>query len=1170
MNATSCVAGSGADDEALAALARVAGRLLGAPTVCVLHGSGEAAVLRVFTAGGEGSPGAELPLLRRLCHEVAQAAHPLAWRDVGADRIGSGCDAGGLATFAGVPLHANGRGQLCAVCVAGPEPRDWTDDDLCLLRDLAVMAAARHLASGREEPLAPLEDAREVAEGLAAIVEASPLAIIATDTQGNIELWSPAAERMFGWSQDEVLRRPLPIVPVEFTPEYAELRRRALAGDRLLGVEGVRLRRDGSAIDVSVSTAPLTGPDGTVRGTMVAVEDITERRRRDDELRRSEERFRFLFQRSPLATWVVDSESLRFLDVNEAAVRQYGYSREEFLSMDAGRLHAPEALGRLRQVLASGGAELAALRHLRRDGSLIDVEISTGDVQYSGRPAVLVTVLDVTERKKADDRLRFLETAGRVLGALFEYEDRLESTARLAVPALADFCTIDVLREDGRLARAKAVHADPSKEPLLAVEPYHPAPAESGDGVAAALGGQAGLLEHASDEALRTGGDAPPASLGVRAVMRVPLAARGRMLGIMTLASTDPARRFTPEDLSLAAELAGRAALLLDNSRLFREAQEATCAREEILAVVSHELRNPLHAIVVLVDTLLQWLPSDSFRARERRQLESIHQVSRQMARLVQDLLDVTRIEGGHFSIRPGEEEVGSVLEESLESLLPVAEGEGVQLQVQAGEGLPAAHADRQRIAQVLVNLVSNALRVTPRGGVVTVGVESSGSDLLFRVSDTGPGIPEDHLPRLFQRFWRPAGATGLGAGLGLTIARGIVEAHGGRIWVETSPQGSTFWFTVPAAARDDREPRAESYDAVVLLPPPGRPADRAEDERQQEAERERAAAERQARFSEEFGAGGEGPGGGDGDILAHLREQIATALHLGHIHVGDRLPSIRDISRRFGVTTYTAVHAYEGLAAEGLVEKRGRSGMYVAPQDRLAETLLGETANWLADVLSGACEHQIKIPHVPDLVRRWTAAVRLRAACVESDADTRAALCSEVTLQFGLSSRPVSPDDLTPTGGSGARQAFPGDLEDADLLITTAYHAPMVRACADALGKPVLVVGMNPDHAHAVEERLRAGSLTVVCVDPRFGDRVRSMRGGRYADRVRIVSADDREALASLDPAEPVLLSRAAHERLDGADLRPLVPLSPFLSPTCARSLVRTLVRFNVEARRA
>ncbi|HEX6912076.1 MAG TPA: ATP-binding protein, partial [Longimicrobium sp.] len=744
--------------------------------------------------------------------------------------------------------------------------------------------------------------------------------------------------------------------------------------------------------------------------------------------------------------------------------------------------------------------------------------------------------------------------------------------ARLAVPALGDLCVIDLLQDDGTLTRAKAVHADAGREGLLRVPD---APLDGGP-LARVIGGDAMLAPDVTDEALRllARGTATDEirRLNVLSLISVPLQARGRDLGVLTLASAESGRRYGHEDLSLAREMAGRAALLLDNSRLYREAQRSTRAREEILAVVSHELRNPLQAITVLVDTLLQLLPAEAWRDAERRQLQSVLQVSMQMSRLVQDLLDVTRIEAGHFSVRPGREPLGGVLDEALEVLRPIADQERVRLEVRLPDRAGAILADRQRVVQVIGNLAGNAIQATPEGGTVTLDVRALGAEVVVRVSDAGPGIPPEHLPHLFERFWRPDRAGGLGAGLGLAIARGIVEAHGGRIGVEAGGRGSTFWFTMPAADAEGDEGRGEdAYDAVVLLPAREPVAETAAERARDPLVREMAAAERHARFSEGMGPDGAGAPAGDTELIDGVRDQIANAIHLGHIEPGDRLPSIRDLSRRFGVTTYAAVHAYEGLAAEGLVEKRGRSGMYVAAQDALGKGLLGETALWLADVLAGAWEHQIKVPHVPDLVRRWTAAVRLRAACVDADEDTLIALCADAANHFGMDARPVRPHELMPeeAGRGGAHDGVPDVLRDADVLITTAYHAAEVRRADEALGKPMLVAGVNPGHARVVEERLRHRELTVVCVDARFGERVRAMRGGRYASRVRVVLADDAAALAALYPAEPVLLTRAAHERLEGIELRPLVPLSTFISPACARALTELLVRLNVEARR-
>ncbi len=1023
--------------------ARLAARLLDVPAVLIVPPGAAERGVQTFPALDDGSA-EPLERARELCGRVADTGQPLWLEEVPRARE-SGTAAG---AFAGVPLRSGGGGTAGALCVFDLRRRTWTPGDQAALEDLAGLLAGDAGPEKEGDERESAEDhLREIADGFAAVIEASPLPIVAIDREGRIELWSPAAERMFGWTQAEVLRKHSPLVP-EHEREAAErLRERVLAGERLTGMEIRRVRKDGSAIDLSFSTAPLTSRTGEIYGSIVILDEITERR-------------------------------------------------------------------------------------------------------------------------KADERLRFLETAGRVIGGLFEYEDRLESLARLTVPALGDLCVIDLLKDDGTVTRAKAVHADARQEVLLRV-----ADGPVGDGpFARVIAGEALRAAEEGDEALRllargTELDAVR-RLGVRSLVSIPLQGRGRTLGVLTMAWAESGRLYRDEDVSLATEMASRAALLLDNSRLYREARQSTRAREEILAVVSHELRNPLQAITVLVDTLLQWLPPESWRDRERRQLESVRDVSRQMSRLVQDLLDVTRIEAGHFSVRPDRETLGEIVDEALQVLGPIAHRENVRLEVRVPDRAGAVLADRQRVIQVIGNLVGNAIRVSPGGAVVSLDAEVSGPEVVFRVSDAGPGIPREDVPHLFKRFWRPDRAGGLGAGLGLAIARGIVEAHGGRIDVETGPRGSTFWFTVPTAAAGDDRGAEEAYDAVVLLPGRERRPETGAERNRGAVAREHAAAERQARFSEGVGGDGGGSPGTDSDLVEALRDQLANAMHLGHIEAGDRLPSIRDLSRRFGVTTYAAVHAYEALAAEGLVEKRGRSGMYAAAQDSPGQGLLGETALWLVDVLAGAWEHQIKVPHVPDLVRRWTAAVRLRAACVESDGDTLTALCADVANHFGMDSLPVRPEELA-AGAERGRGQTAHPLHDTDVLITTAYHAAEVRQAAEMLGKPVLVAGVNPDHARAVEDCLRQRDLTVVCADVRFGERVRGMRGGRYASRVRVVLADDRAALAALDPADPVLLTRAAHERLDGAELRPLVPLSPFISPLCARALTELLVRLNVEARR-
>ena len=248
-------------------------------------------------------------------------------------------------------------------------------------------------------------------------------------------------------------------------------------------------------------------------------------------------------------------------------------------------------------------------------------------------------------------------------------------------------------------------------------------------------------------------------------------------------------------------------------------------------------------------------------------------------------------------------------------------------------------------------------------------------------------------------------------------------------------------------------------------------------------------------------------------------------------------------------------------------MEKRERSGVYVAALDRRPGEPLVETAEWLTGVLTDAFHHRVRVPYLPELLRRWTAAVPLRCACVESDEDSSAALCAEVSNQFGLEAVPVELRGVA--GHAPDADRVPEDVRNADILLTTALHAEHVRPWAEALNKPLLVAAMSPEHVDAIEDHLRTGTLTTVCMDPGFGERVRRLHTPWDPERIRVVLAENAEAVGALDPEEPVLLTRAARERLGPVSLRLLVPLSFAFCPEFARSVAETLIRLNIECGR-
>lgn len=301
---------------------------------------------------------------------------------------------------------------------------------------------------------------------------------------------------------------------------------------------------------------------------------------------------------------------------------------------------------------------------------------------------------------------------------------------------------------------------------------------------------------------------------------------------------------------------------------------------------------------------------------------------------------------------------------------------------------------------------------------------------------------------------------------------------------------------------------------------------------------------------------------GTERDLVEFLRDRVVGGLHRGTLRGGDRLPGVRETARDTGLDARAVARAFRELEAEGLVEVRGRSGVYVAPQEWPDGKMLPETTRWMAGVVVETWRRMIHIPDFPDFVRRCTSAARFRCALVESVEDVARAYSVELGAGLGFDVHPISLDSA-PTQASA--EWLLGEIEDADLVVTTSFYARAVRGAAERLGTPVVMLTTHPEFEAEIRRRLDAGRLTVVAVDPRFGERIRVIYGERRDDeRIHVILADDPKAVAELDPSEPVLLTRAAHERLGNVDLTLLFPHAPSFSPHSARELAEILIRLN------
>ena len=402
-----------------------------------------------------------------------------------------------------------------------------------------------------------------------------------------------------------------------------------------------------------------------------------------------------------------------------------------------------------------------------------------------------------------ETRQSFLASAGDALAASLDYHTTLRTVAALAVQAFAEACMVDILNEDGIAERLAVDHRDPAmRERLSAMLAY---PIRDGKDLLAyevMRTGRAEMLNGFDEEELASvAQDADHLallhSLRPQSLIVAPLIARGKVLGVMLLAAQE--RTYTQDDLHLAEELARRAAIAVDNARLYADAQRAIAARDQLLAAVSHDLRNPLGVVMMSTAFLRELLPDGG--PQVSRQLEMIGRSAGQMNGMIEDLLDVARVDAGRLAVDATPVAASALLLEAADLLRPLAEKNGITLLVDDGGELPRVLADSNRVLQVFSNLGGNAVKFTPRGGTIALGADLDGGALRFHVADTGLGMPAEHLPHLFDRFWQASRNDRRGIGLGLAIVQGIVAAHGGRVWAESTPgEGSTFYFTLPLA----------------------------------------------------------------------------------------------------------------------------------------------------------------------------------------------------------------------------------------------------------------------------------------------------------------------------------------------------------------------------------
>jgi signal transduction histidine kinase/DNA-binding response OmpR family regulator len=439
------------------------------------------------------------------------------------------------------------------------------------------------------------------------------------------------------------------------------------------------------------------------------------------------------------------------------------------------------------------------------------------------------------EAEAAKQRLAFLAEASKVLAGSLDYQQTFDNLAQLVVPRLADFCIIDRLDEDGQLRQVAVAHIDASAEPLLRAIRY-PRPDETGHGALRVFQrGRSELrtnLTEAQIDRYFPGADGESIKkLAPRSYIAVPLIARGKIVGAITMANTRAGRSCGESELSLAEELASRAALALDNAALYRaanqarlEAERANRAKDRFLAMLSHELRTPLTPVIT---SLINLERDGSVPEPMRAPLGVIRRNVELEARLIDDLLDLTRVGTGKIHLNQEVVDAKSLLENAIEICLPEIEAKNLALSVDMGADAAYVTGDPARLQQIFWNLLKNAVKFTPSGKISVTLTLLDDHSLRISISDTGLGIDEALLPRIFKPFEQGESGKHGGLGLGLSITKALVDLHQGRIGAISPGTGNGATFTVelpltnpPATAPAERppEPSAERQPMRILL----------------------------------------------------------------------------------------------------------------------------------------------------------------------------------------------------------------------------------------------------------------------------------------------------------------------------------------------------------------
>lgn len=690
--------------------------------------------------------------------------------------------------------------------------------------------------------------------------------VVALDAQGRILLWNRACEQLTGYSAVEAIGRQVWdfLIPDDAVNPVKRVFS-DLVGEKLPSrFENAWVTRDGQIRWILWSNTFEPGPSGAEGLIISTGVDITDHRRTEDRLAEREAAVRELYEAASGGR-TSDARIGALLEMGRghfgmdiAIVARVQGDRYEVVAVEGGEVAGIRPgdvfdLGHTycSVTLRAGGPvcfESASSTRWRRHPcfgktrleAYIAVPLRTGEHEYGtlsfsslrprSKPFVpadcdVIRLMgqwlgaELGRSRASRDAAVLAETAG-ILALSLDHAATARQVARIVAESVGDICVVDVLDDEGVIQRTAAAPAVAGLAGLAAELTGQRVPRDRPYITRAAIErGQCALLTDAGEPELRSlvAGGAELRllhRLAPGSLMTSPLVARGHVQGALAVVRGRGRMRLDQDDARLIDQLAQRAALALDNARLYETATSAIRLRDEVTGVVAHDLRNPLTGIMLLADVLSRSADPEKTRSG----MAKIRRAGERMDRLIQDLLDVTRLEAGALQIERERVLIEPVIEETLDVLRPLAAAGSVSIETVVDASMPPVLADRRRLLQVLANIGGNAVKFTPPGGRILVSARAFGSMLELSISDTGPGIGPDEIEHVFDRFWQGRTRERHGAGLGLAIAKGIVEAHGGRIRVSSVVgEGSTFTVALPRADAADNDIIDLPIDAAAL-----------------------------------------------------------------------------------------------------------------------------------------------------------------------------------------------------------------------------------------------------------------------------------------------------------------------------------------------------------------